>query len=56
MTDLGLLWHSLGIEYLFHSNGITVTQHGYAVQMFIEFGFLHCNAVAVPMFPRLKLK
>jgi len=25
MSDLRLLWHSLGIEYLFHLSGITVT-------------------------------
>jgi len=25
MSDLRLLWHSLGIEYLFRSNGIIVT-------------------------------
>jgi hypothetical protein len=56
MNDLGLLWHSLCIEYLFHSSGIIVAQCSYVAQMLVEFGFLHCNVATVPMFLGLKLK
>ncbi len=40
MIDLGLLRHSLGLEHFFHPNGIMITQHGYAHQMFIDFGYV----------------
>jgi hypothetical protein len=56
MTDLILLQHSLGLEYFFHPNGITITQRGYAYQMLINFGYTKCNATIIPMHFGLKLK
>jgi hypothetical protein len=40
MIDLGLLQHSLRLEHFFQPNGITITQHGYAHQMFIDFAYV----------------
>jgi hypothetical protein len=56
MTNLGLLQHSLGLEYFFHLDGITVIQCGYAHQMLIDFGYAKCNAAIVPMHLGLKFK
>ncbi len=56
MTNLKLLWHSLKLEYFFHPNGMTITQHDYTYQMFINFGYMECNATIVPMHLGLKLK
>ncbi len=56
MTNLRLLRHSLGLEYFFHLDGITIIQCGYTCQMLIDFGYAKCTATTVPMHLGLKLK
>lgn len=55
MTDLGLLSYSLGLEFLFLSEGILVTQRQYIRDMLCEFSLDQCRSVATPMTEKLKL-
>ncbi len=56
MIDLGLLQHSLRLEYFIHPDGITFIQCGYTHKIFIDFGYAKCNASIVPMHLGLKFK
>lgn len=55
MSDLGLLSHSLGLEFLFQPKGILVTQRQYIREMFDEFSLASCKSVPTPMHEKLKL-
>ena len=56
MTDLGILTHSLGIEFIFHEYGITMTQRRYITTTLEEFGLIDCNSSPTPMLEGTKLK
>ncbi|KAG0575082.1 hypothetical protein KC19_VG316600 [Ceratodon purpureus] len=55
MLDLGLLSYSLGLEFLFQSEGILMTQRRYIHDMLLEFGMDECKPAATPMLEKLKL-
>ena len=44
MTDLGILAHLLGIEFIFHEYGNTMTQRRYITTTLEEFELIDCNA------------
>lgn len=55
MSDLGLLSYSLGMEFLFRSDGLSVTQRQYIREMLTEFGLEKCKPAPTPMMEKLKL-
>ncbi|KAG7597280.1 Zinc finger CCHC-type [Arabidopsis suecica] len=55
MSDLGRLTHYLGIEVCQPKEGITLTQHRYAMKILEEAGMEECNLVHTPMVAGLKL-
>ena len=56
LTDLGILIHSLGIEFIFHEHGITMTQRRYITTTLEEFGLIDCNSSPTPMQEGTRLK
>ncbi|OAE32015.1 hypothetical protein AXG93_2772s1250 [Marchantia polymorpha subsp. ruderalis] len=55
MSDLGLLSYSLGIEFMFRPDGISVTQRQYIREMLTEFGLDKCKPAPTPMMEKLRL-
>lgn len=55
MSDLGLLSYSLGIEFMFWPDGISVTQRQYIREMLTEFGLDKCKPAPTPMMEKLRL-
>jgi hypothetical protein len=53
MEDLGLLIHSLGLEYICQLDGFNLTQQGYAIQILAEFGLENYNPIMFPMIKNL---
>lgn len=56
MTDLTIIIHSLGIEFIIHDHGMTLTQRKYITTTLEEFGLFDCNSSPTPMLERTKLK
>lgn len=56
MSDLGLLAYSLGIEFIFNSSGIMMTQRQYTRDILSEFGFFDCRPVKTPMAEKTKFE
>ena len=48
MTNLGILYHSLGIEFIFHECGIIMTQRRY-IETTLEFELIGYNPSRTPM-------
>ena len=55
MSDLGLLSYYLGIEVVQRPGLIHLGQAAYADKLLEKMGMSGCNAMSVPMEPRLKL-
>lgn len=55
MSDLGLLSHSLGLEFKFTSSGLLLTQCQYVKELLADFGMADCRPVATPMIEKLRL-
>lgn len=55
MSDLGLLTYSLGLEFLFSTSGILITQRQYLREMLTDFGMADCRPVHTPLAEKLKL-
>lgn len=55
MCDLGLLSFSLGIEFMFRSDGISVTQRQYIREMLTKFGLDKCKPAFTPMMEKLRM-
>ncbi|KAG7554412.1 Integrase catalytic core [Arabidopsis suecica] len=55
MSDLGRLTYYLGIEVCQKEEGITLTQHRYAMKILEEANMKECNLVQTPMIAGLKL-
>jgi hypothetical protein len=53
MEDLGLLIHSLGLEYIRQLDGFIVTQQGYAAQILAKFGLENCSPTIIRMIENL---
>ena len=49
MSDLGVLSHSLGMEFQFSDAGIAITQRAYVSDMLAEFGLSDCKPSPTPM-------
>ena len=56
MTKLGILSHTLDIEFIFHERGITMTRKRYITTTLEEFGLIHCNPSPTLMWKGLNLK
>lgn len=56
MSDLGLLSYSLGLEFVFTSSGVLVTQRQYVRELLSEFGLSECRSVHTPMVDKLRLE
>lgn len=56
MCDLGLLSYSLGLEFIFDTAGILVTQRQYVRELLTEFGLSDCRPAYTPMQEKLKLE
>lgn len=56
MSDLGLLSHSLGMEFQFLSEGIVVTQRTYVREILMEFSLSDCRPQHTPMAEKAQLQ
>ena len=56
MTDLRILTHLLGIEFIFHEHGITImTYRRYITTTLEEFELIYCNSSRNPILEGTKL-
>lgn len=56
MSDLGLLSYSLGLEFIFTSSALLVTQRQYVTELLTDFGMADCRPVSTPMVEKLRLE
>lgn len=56
MTNLGLLYHFVGMRIVQSHNGIFINQKKYALALLEKFGLKDCKPVSVPNWMNDKLK
>ena len=55
MKDLGMMHYFLGMEVWQNTDGISLGQGNYAVEILKRFGMMDCKAITTPMASNLKL-
>ena len=55
MKDLGMMHYFLGMEVWQNTDGISLGQGKYVVEILKRFGMMDCKAMATPMASNLKL-
>ena len=55
MKDLGMIHYFLGMEVWQNTDGISLGQGKYAVEILKRFGMMDCKAMTTPMASNLKL-